>query len=526
IPIAGTPFTLHYSSARVPGNKAAKTVQIPLFDENVPKDVKRADVFIKVAGKEYKQSFTPKANTWTTFEWDGQDAYQRKLKGTQKAKVTVSYIYDAVYYKPSEFIRAFGQLSGVPISSEVRSEIGLSQSWDVNIAGDELTSNAVAGWNLDIHHNYDPRAGILYYGNGEKRSAQTIDRVIKTIAKFDQAISDFVIAGDGSIYLTNFTANTIYKIDPDGNLTQIAGIKKTTGFSGDGGPAINAELNCPNKITIGPDNSIYFSDYHNYRIRRIDQNGIITTVAGNGVHGYTGDGGPATAASIGNVQAIAVAPDGSIYLYSDLFNCLRRIGPDGIIETIAQASLTYSSGFPGDGRPLSETRLGSIKAMTFGKDGSLYIATSYEIWKVTPNGLLYHIGGSRQGSREDGAYAKTSVIGSYGGTDIAVDSVGNVYFTKREAHNIRVIDTEGIIKTIAGGGDGTDNALAAKAKLHYPTKINVDFDDNVYLIDRSGQELRKIYRPLPGFNNNEIFIASEDGSQLYHFNKNGKHLET
>ena len=130
--------------------------------------------------------------------------------------------------------------------------------------------------------------------------------------------SGIAVGLDGSFYLADSWNHRIRRVGPDGIITTVAGTG-AAGFSGDGGPAINAQLYLPVSVTVGSDGSIYIGDYWNYRVRRVGPDGIITTVAGVGVAGYSGDGGPARSAALQCPDGLAGAPDGSLFL-SDCIN--------------------------------------------------------------------------------------------------------------------------------------------------------------------------------------------------------------
>ena len=164
--------------------------------------------------------------------------------------------------------------------------------------------------------------------------------------------------------------NRIRRVGPDGIITTVAG-NGNAGYGGDGGPASSASLNCQYGVAVGPDGSIYIADSSNNRIRRVGPDGIITTVAGNGNAGYSGDGGPATSASLTDPDGVAVGPDGSIYIADSGNNRIRRVGPDGIITTVAGNG---NSGYSGDGGPATSASLATPDGVAVGPDGSIYIA--------------------------------------------------------------------------------------------------------------------------------------------------------
>src|SRR5262249_47773530 len=139
---------------------------------------------------------------------------------------------------------------------------------------------------------------------------------------------------DGSLYIVESGSRLIRRVGPDGIITTVAGNGGRCS-SGDGGPATEAALKGPARIALGSDGSLYISDINYGGIRRVGPDGIITTVAGNGVNGYSGDGGPATEASLNRPDGIALGPDGGLYIADFGNNRIRRVAPDGIITTVA-----------------------------------------------------------------------------------------------------------------------------------------------------------------------------------------------
>jgi YD repeat-containing protein len=285
VSVTGTPFRLHYQSDRTPGNKEVYTVQIPLSGASMPASLKRIDLEVLVAGQRVTQSFTAAPNQTTTFTWNGQDVYGRPLQGLQLVTVRIGYVYDAVYQQPAQFAQSFARLSGVPIAgSRARQEITLWQNSQSAIGAWDARAHGLGGWSLSVHHAYDLAGKVLYTGDGGRRSAE------------------------GSLTITTVAGNG------------------TSGFSGDGGPAMQASLSDPRGVAVGPDASLYITDYPNTRIRRVGPDGIITTVAGNGSFGFSGDGGPATQASLSSPAGVAVGPDGSLYIATSNAR-IRRVAP-------------------------------------------------------------------------------------------------------------------------------------------------------------------------------------------------------
>jgi hypothetical protein len=272
VDLAGTGMSLHYESDQQLGNAAPRTFTIPLSGATVPTGLQQIKLIIQVAGQSFTSSFAPAPNQSTTFTWDGKDAYGRVVQGTQYVTVQIGYVYPAVWMAPSQSNNfVFGMPGGGVTQNAARKQITVWQAWTLQSKPWDDRSRGLAGWSISTQHVYDPGGKVLYLGNGQQRSADALAAVISRIA------------GTG-----------------------------VTGYSGDGGPATQAQLQGPWGVAAGPDGSIYVTDTGGL-IRRVDPNGIITTFAGTGTAGYSGDGGPATRAQLFNPSGIAVAPDGSVY---------------------------------------------------------------------------------------------------------------------------------------------------------------------------------------------------------------------
>ncbi len=186
-------------------------------------------------------------------------------------------------------------------------------------------------------------------------------------------VRDIAIDDAGNVYFSDSLNNRVRKVDTAGIITTIAGTGKQ-GSSGDGGPATEARLDHPAGVAVDPRGRIYIADEGNHRVRRINRHGIITTVAGNGRRGYEGDGGPAKKAALGTPLSVLLDAHGNLYVTSVDCGCVRMIDPHGIISTIAGTGVW---GFSGDGGAARRARLSCCPdGLAFGPDGALYIADS------------------------------------------------------------------------------------------------------------------------------------------------------
>ncbi|WP_261559573.1 serine/threonine-protein kinase [Frankia tisae] len=253
----------------------------------------------------------------------------------------------------------------------------------------------------------------------------------------------------GNIYIGDAKNSRIRKVTPAGVISTIAGTG-TAGYSGDGGPAAAAQLNSAEKVTTGPDGSVYFSDYENHRIRKIDPAGIITTYVGTGVAGYSGAGGAATQAKINGPNDITMADDGTLY-FADLgSSTIQKVDPNGIISTIAG---TGESGYAGDGGPARSAKL-NVPSLSIAPDGKTFYIADYRnnrIRKIDPNGIITTIAGTgTEGAGGDGGPAMAAQFKNP--SSAVVDGSGAVYIADNGNDQVRRIDPAGTISTIARPG--------------------------------------------------------------------------
>ncbi|HTA81929.1 MAG TPA: hypothetical protein VK783_03290, partial [Bacteroidia bacterium] len=331
----------------------------------------------------------------------------------------------------------------------------------------------------------------------------------------------FSVATDaaGNIYLADAGHNSIRKITTAGIISTIAGNGKA-GFMGDGGPATAAELNGPISIAFDGAGNMYISDYGNNRIRMVNTTGIISTFAGNGNYGGLGDGGPATAAQFNTPQQIAFDHTGNFLYIADYSNDVIRMVDrnTGIISTVI--GTMGVAGFYGDGKAASGAQLNFPTGVALDPMGNIYIAdrSNYRIRVVGTNGIIStYAGTSTSGYNGDGGNADTTEFGYP--NQLVADSSGNIYIADQNNNDIRLVNTLGIVSTIAGnvslgGGYSGDGAAATLAQLNGPEGVSVDPAGNVYIADYNNGVIRKIntggiISTMAGSNNSVSF--SGDG---------------
>lgn len=264
-------------------------------------------------------------------------------------------------------------------------------------------------------------------------------------------------------------------------------------FGGDGGPAVQARLRFPMSVAIAPDHSLYIADADNSRIRRVNPAGVITTVAGTGTYGYSGDGGPATQARIGFPVDLEIGPDGSLYLADADFHVIRKIDATGKISTIAG---TGESGYLGDGGPATAAQFALPNGIALASDGSLYIADFYNqrIRRVSGDGIVTTVAGSGDyGFAGDGGPATAALLA--GPADVAVNPDGSLYITDADNARVRRVSPENIITTFAGTGRvgySGDGGSATAADMRYPINLALGIDGALYISDIDDHRIRRV----------------------------------
>jgi uncharacterized protein (TIGR03437 family) len=279
-----------------------------------------------------------------------------------------------------------------------------------------------------------------------------------------------------------------------GLLTLAAGIG-TPGFSGDNGPATSAQLNSPCGVAVDSVGNLYIADFGNNRIRRVS-NGVITTVAGNGMQGFSGDNGPATNAELAGPEGVAVDSAGNLFI-ADSGNVRVRRVSNGVITTIAGNGGCGSGGcgFSGDNGPATSAHLSNAEGIAVDSGGNLYIADTYyqRIRKVS-NGVITTVAGNgARGLTGDNGPATSATFSNPEG--IAVDFAGNLYVADSYNNRIRKV-SNGVIATVAGGGiccvSVGDDGPATSAGLNYPFGVAVDSAGSLYVADTDDQRIRKV----------------------------------
>ncbi|MGH7751784.1 MAG: hypothetical protein ACREN5_03125, partial [Gemmatimonadales bacterium] len=458
--LTGTPFRLHYQSEAQRGRTASNRITIPLSGPTLSPSVKRIQLEILDGGRLIQQAFPAAPNQSTSYTRTAGDPYGRPLQGAQPLAVRIGYVYNGVH-----------NVTGVPRGGEVT----LWQDWQQATGFFDARGLGLGGWTLSHQHVYEPVGRTFYGGNGASRRTEASGQVLTTVAGTGvggfsgdggpataaqlSTTYDITVRPDGGFYVTDTSNNRIRLVQGDGTITTFAGTG-AAGSGGDGGPATVAQFDFPIGTALGQDGSVYIADFSNHRVRRVGPDGIISTVAGTGVEGFSGDGGPATAATLNRPYGVAVAPDGTLYLSehgqfpsNGTGHRVRRVGTDGIMSTVAG---TGGFGFSGDGGLATAATLSSPTGLAVGPDGSLYFADSqaHRIRRVGLDGIITTVVGT------------PAVVAGYNGDgipataaflsfpqDVLISRDGTMYIADLFNQRVRRVSVDGIITTLAGSGN-------------------------------------------------------------------------
>src|SRR5262245_45892585 len=321
------------------------------------------------------------------------------------------------------------------------------------------------------------------------------DGVSATLA-YLQGADALTIDSAGYLYIWETQPFRIRKVSTAGIITTVAGINQNFGSTGDGGPATGALLaggSTHSGLAMDSAGNLYISDTNNQRIRKVNTSGIITTVAGNGALGFSGDNGPATSAMLNDPQGIAVDSAGNLYIADASNSRIRKVSPAGIITTVAGNGNVVDSG---DGGPATSAAVDRPAGVTVDSAGNLYIAEGRRIRKVNAAGIISTVAGTGVlGFSGDGGPGPSAQI--RGANGLAVDRSGNLYFADTSNQRVRKVDVAGIITTVAGGvaGFAGDGGLAVNALLRVPHDVVFDAAGNLYVSDTGNFRIRKISAP-------------------------------
>jgi sugar lactone lactonase YvrE len=333
--------------------------------------------------------------------------------------------------------------------------------------------------------------------------------------------SSVAIDASGNFFIASLQQHRVFKVDPSGQLTVVAGTG-LPGFGGDNGPAASASLNVTEGVAVVSAGNLYIADAQNHRIRFVNLGtatvtangqtvapGQITTVAGSGVGGFSGDSGPATSARVNRPQGVSVDNSGNLFIADTNNHRIRQVDTAGNITTVAG---TGTAGFSGDGGAPASARLNLPEGVFVDSTGNLFISdtSNFRIRKVS-GGIITTVAGGGSTVVDNVAATSSRLVRPAG---VAVDNSGNFYIADSTNNRIRKVDTTGIITTAAGTGNPNFNGDGAATSVNVttPQGVAVDSAGNLYIADTQGNRIRKV---------SGAALTTVAGNGLFFFSGNG-----
>ncbi|MFB7665828.1 hypothetical protein ACFC1R_18055 [Kitasatospora sp. NPDC056138] len=305
--------------------------------------------------------------------------------------------------------------------------------------------------------------------------------------------SGIVFDDRGNLLIADTHNHRIRAVSPDGRMSTLAGTG-VRGFGGDGGPAVDALLNHPSGMLLDDRGNLLIADTQNHRIRAVSPDGRMSTLAGTGVRGFGGDGGPAAEAVLNQPIGLVLDAFGHLYLADHSNHRVRRIAPDGRITTVAGGGT--ARGAAAEGGPATAAELYYPSGLALCRSGTLYFTDTHNhrVLKVTPDGLLLPVAGTgTEGDSGDGGPAVAARLDKPLG--LVLDGSGNLYVADWGNHRVRRVTPDGGISTVAGtgrSGSTGDGGPAASARLYYPAGLALDPSAALHVADWAGHRVRRM----------------------------------
>lgn len=339
-------------------------------------------------------------------------------------------------------------------------------------------------------------AGTIRTVAGSNQRGFSGDGGPATSAAFDQPRAA-AVGPDGTVYIADTFNHRVRRVDPGGAVTTLAGTGAAA-YSGDGGPATAATLHWPHGVALDPAGAnLYIADSANHRVRRVDLgSGLITTVAGTGTPGAEGDGGPAPAAQLQDPKSIYVGPSGEFFIADSGNDRIRRVDRSGVITTVAGTGVT---GYAGDGGPATAAQFDGPRGVAGDAAGNLYVAddNNHRVRRIDPAGIITTVAGTgAEGFAGDGGAASAAELNHPRG--VAVDGRGDVFVADSMSHRVRMVDATGVISTVAGCGRqgfAGDGGPATVARLFEPRGVAVDAAGSLFVADTYNDRIRRVDEP-------------------------------
>ena len=309
------------------------------------------------------------------------------------------------------------------------------------------------------------------------------------------APEDVAFDASGTLYISEFEGNRIDRIDDASRLQVIAGTG-SSGYAGDGGPAIDAELSAPSGMAFDVSGNLLLADHHNGCIRKVDTADVIDRVWGVcGIEGFEGDGGPALDAQMNDPIGIAIDGNRRLWIADELNGRIRRVNGDGSIETVAGGG-SVKPAKASDGTAATRLRLSHPSYLAIDGSGNVYFSDFVEnvVMRIDASGRATRVAGSgRAGYGGDGGLAMKAQLNFP--TGLALDANGDLYISDSGNNRIRMVDADGVISTVAGSGEpgvAGEGGPAVDAQLQAPAGLAFDPSGDLVIVDQGNNLVRRV----------------------------------
>jgi len=535
VPIVGTPFSLHYTSSRAPGTISSRHLSIPVAGQSC----QETRVWINFAGRQILETLPCDGEDRVVeFTWDGLDAYGREA-GSAAVEVGLAYVYPAL-----RLARWWNEAAGEwaetyqPVPHLL--DVLVSERWKGLFINPDERRFGFGGWSINEQHRYESVPRTLNYGDGLRRSSDAIGQIIKKLFLYDGVrFYGFDVGPDATTYLADYKNHKVMALGANGSFYRtFAGKYSPTFpvFNGDGILATEAYLRFPRDVAMGPKGDIYIADSGFSRVRRVDRDGLIWTVAGNGVSDEPCEGCLATESPLSGIMKIDVGSDGTLYIARTRTSGdqVLRVGTDGILSEIYAGGLFYVNGLG---------HRTQITDLAVGPENSVYISQyscfggacpdplTHTVLRVWPTGDVDVIAGNgTDGFSGDGGPAVDAQLTSPNG--IALGDDQSVYISDGGNRRIRKVSPDGVIRTVAGCDSTIPDCLYTMDYGLFSTVTSLissaisSGPDGLYIISNGTTGVLKIDPPLPGLTEGEIMLPDASGKRVYFFEGSGRHLRT